>query len=155
MIDGCKRLEPLRYLFKENVRALGRLLGVPEELIDRATFEGAGLAMRCLGEVTGERLETLREADAIFHEEIERAGLAKRVAQHFAVLTDLRTPGETDGCICALRALGTSSEGRASAYKLPYDLMEVVVQRITGEVPGINRVVYDITGRPTASVEWE
>ena len=155
MIEGCKRLEPLKHLFKENVRALGRVLGVPEELIERSAFESGGLAVRCLGEVTRERLDTLREADAIFHEEIERAGLSKRIAQHFAILTDLHTPGENDGCICALRALGTSNEGRAPAYKLPYDLMEAAVRRITGEVPGINRVVYDITGRPTASVEWE
>ena len=155
MIDGCKRLDPLKYLFKEDVRALGRVLGVPEVLIERSAFESGGLAVRCLGEVTRERLEALREADAIFHEEIERAGLTKRIAQHFAILTDLRTPGEDDGCVCALRALGTSNEGRAPAYKLPYDLMEAAVRRITGEVPGINRVVYDITGRPTASVEWE
>ena len=155
MIDGCKRLEPLNRLFKENVRALGRVLGVPEELISRSAFESGGLALRCMGEITPERLEALREADAIFNEEIERAGLTKRIAQHFAILTDLHTPGAEDGCICALRALGTSSEGRAPAYKLPYDLMEAAVRRITSEVPGINRVVYDITGRPTASVEWE
>ena len=99
--------------------------------------------------------EALREADAIFHEEVENAGLGKRMAQHFAVLTDLRTPGAEDGCVCALRALGSSNEGRAPAYKLPYDLMEAAVRRITSEVPGINRVVYDITGRPTAAVEWE
>ena len=155
LIDGCKRVEPLRQLFKEDVRALGRLLGVPEELLNRSALEGGGLAMRCLGAVTQERLDTLREADAIFTEEIERAGLTKRIAQHFAILTDLQTPGANGGCVCALRAMGSSSEGRAPAYKLPYDLMEAVVRRITGEVPGINRVVYDITGRPTAAVEWE
>lgn len=155
LIEGCKRVEPLKRLFKDNVRALGHWLGVPEELVTRSSIENAGLATRCLGEVTPERLEALREADAIFNEEIVRAGLSKRVSQHFAVLTDLHTPGESGGCVCALRALGSSNEGRAAAYKLPYDLMEAAVRRITGEVPGINRVVYDITGRPTASVEWE
>ena len=108
-----------------------------------------------MGAVTPERLHALRAADAIFAEEIERAGLTKRIAQHFAVLTDLATPGAKPGCVCALRALGSSSEGRAPAYKLPYDLMEATVRRITSEVEGINRVVYDITGRPTAAVEWE
>ncbi len=155
LIDGCKRVEPLKFLLKDDVRSLGRWLGVPDELVTRSSFESCGLAIRCLGAVTPERLRMLREADAIFNEEIERAGLSKRIAQHFAVLTDLQTPGAHPGCVCALRALGSSSEGRAPAYKLPYDLMEAAVRRITGEVAGINRVVYDITGRPAAAVEWE
>ncbi len=155
LIEGCKRIEPVKKLMKDDVRALGRWLGVPEELVTRSSFESCGLAIRCLGAVTPERLAMLREADAIFAEEIERVGLSKRVAQHFAVLTDLHTPGMRPGCVCALRALGSSSEGRAPAYKLPYDLMEATVRRVTSEVPGINRVVYDITGRPTAAVEWE
>lgn len=156
LIDGCRRIEPLRYLFKEDVRALGRYLGVPEELISRPSFERSGLSVRCLGEVTAARLELLREADAIFREEVERAGLSRKIAQYFAILTDMRAPGLAgDGYVCALRALGSSNAGRAPAYKLPYDLMEAVVRRITTELKGITHVVYDITGRPTAAVEWE
>ena len=156
MIDGCKKVEPLRLLFKEDARALGRWLGVPEELITRPSFENCGLSVRCLGEVTPERLSMLREADAIFRQEVERASLSRKIAQYFAILTDMRTPGRNgEGYVCVLRALGSSNAGKAPAYKLPYDLMEVVVQRITSEVPGITHVAYDITGRPTASVEWE
>lgn len=156
MIDGCRRTEPLRMLFKEDVRMLGRYLNVPEDLILRPAFENCGLAVRCLGEVTAPRLELLRAADAIFREEVERAGLARKIAQYFAILTDLRTPGSRgEGYVCVLRALGTSNAGRAPAYKLPYDLMDAAVQRITTEIPDITHVVYDITGRPTASVEWE
>ena len=156
LIDGCRRLEPLRLLFKEDVRALGRYLGVPEEIVSRPSFESCGLSVRCLGAVTPERLDMLREADAIFCEEVEKAGLKRRIAQYFAILTDMRTPGlRGEGYVCALRALGSSNAGKAPAYKLPYDLMEAVVQRITNEVPGITHVVYDITGRPTAAVEWE
>ena len=156
MIDGCKKVEPLRLLFKEDARALGRWLGVPEELITRPSFESCGLSVRCLGEVTPERLSMLREADAIFRQEVERASLSRRIAQYFAILTDMRTPGRNgEGYVCVLRALGSSNAGKAPAFKLPYDLMEAVVQRITSEVPGITHVAYDITGRPTASVEWE
>lgn len=156
MIDGCLHLEPLRKLFKEDVRSLGRYLGVPDEIVNRPSFDSNGLSVRCLGEVTLSRLNMLREADAIFRQEVEKAGLARRIAQYFAILTDMRTPGKNgDGYVCVLRALGSSNAGKASAYKLPYDLMEDTVQRITAEIPGITHVVYDITGRPTAAVEWE
>lgn len=156
MIDGCRRFEPLKLLFKEDVRALGRYLGVPEELINRPSFENSGLSVRCLGEITLSRLNMLREADAIFREEVEKAGLARKIAQYFAILTEMRTPGLCgEGYVCVLRALGSSNAGKAPAYKLPYDLMEAAVQRITSEIPGITHVVYDITGRPIANVEWE
>lgn len=156
MIDGCRRVEPLSKLFKEDVRSLGRYLGVSEEIINRPSFASSGLSVRCLGEVTLSRLNMLREADAIFREEVEKAGLSRRIAQYFAILTDLRTPGRNgEGYVCVLRALGSSNAGKAPAYKLPYDLMEDTVQRITSEIPGITHVVYDITGRPTAAVEWE
>lgn len=156
MIDGCRSVEPLRMLFKEDVRALGRYLGVPEEIITRPSFESCGLSVRCLGEVSTERLHMLREADAIFRQEVENAGLSRKIAQYFAILTDMRTPGSSgEGYVCVLRALGSSNAGKAPAYKLPYDLMEAAVQRITSEIPGITHVVYDITGRPTATVEWE
>ena len=156
MIDGCKLIEPLRLLFKEDVRALGRYLEVPGEIINRPSFECSGLSVRCLGEVTEEKLKMLREADAIFCEEVEKAALSRKIAQFFAILMDLKTPGMNgSGYVCALRALGSSNAGKAPAFKLPYDLMEAVVQRITTEVPGITHVVYDITGRPIAAVEWE
>lgn len=156
MVDGCRMIEPLRLLFKEDVRALGRYLGVPEELICQPSFESCGLSVRCLGEVTPERLAMLRDADAIFRQEVERAGLNRKIAQYFAILTDMKTPGaHGEGYVCALRALGSSNAGKAPAFKLPYDLMDAVVQRITGEIPGITHVVYDITGRPIAAVEWE
>lgn len=156
MIDGCRQIEPLRLLFKEDVRDLGRWLGVPEELVTRPSFESAGLAIRCMGEVTQERLDMLRQADFIFRQEVEKASLSRKIAQYFAILTDMKTPGQNgEGYVCALRALGTSNSGKAPAYKLPYDLMEAVVQRITTEIPGITHVVYDITGRPIAAVEWE
>ena len=156
MIEGCRLIEPLRLLFKEDVRALGRYLGVPADLVARPSFESCGLSVRCLGEVTPARLNMLREADAIFREEVESAALSRKIAQYFAVLTDMRTPGlHGEGYVCVLRALSASNAGKAAAYKLPYDLMEAVVRRITSEVPGITHVVYDITGRPIASVEWE
>ena len=156
MLEGCRRIEPLRMLFKEDVRELGRYLGVPEELTGQPSFESCGLSVRCLGEVTPERLAMLRDADAIFRQEVEKAALSRKVAQYFAVLTDMKTPGiHGEGYVCALRALGSSNAGKAPAFKLPYDLMEAVVQRITTEIPGITHVVYDITGRPTAAVEWE
>lgn len=162
MIDGTDPYEPLSALFKEDVRTLGRYLGVPELLLSRPSYEFSGLSVRCLGAVTQERLDMLRRADAIFCEEMERAGLSghgaisRRAAQYFAVLTDIKTPGANgEGYVCALRALNRSSAGRAVAFRLPYDLMDVLVKRITQEVPGINHLVYDITGRPTASVEWE
>ena len=156
VIEGCASIEPLRLLLKDDVRSLGRWLNIPEELINQPAFDFCGLGVRCLGEVTHERLDMLRTADAIFRQEVERVGLSHKIAQYFAILTDIRTPGQRGlGYVCALRALGSSNEGRAAAYKLPYDLMEAAVQRITGEVPGITHVVYDITGRPIAAVEWE
>lgn len=156
MIDGCDPYEPLSRLYKEDVRALGRYLGVPEAVVTKPTYEFCGLSVRCLGRVNAERLDMLRHADAILSEEMERADLSRRAGQYFAVLTDIRTPGEGgEGYVCVLRALTHSNEGRAGALRLPYDVMDALVRRITGEVKGINHVVYDITGRPTAAVEWE
>lgn len=142
-------VEPLRMLFKDEVRRLGVALGLPEEMVYRQPFPGPGLAVRCMGEVTEEKLEILREADAIFREEIQAAGLDKRIRQYFAVLTD----GQT-GHIVALRAVNTIDAARSSAVRLPYDLLERCVERIMGEVKGVERVVYDISGSP-AGVEWE
>lgn len=153
-------VEPLRALFKDEVRRLGSALGLPEEMVRRQPFPGPGLAVRCIGEVTREKLEILREADAIFREEIAKAGLDKRIWQYFAVLTDMQSVGVRDGVrtydhTVALRAINFIDAANVTAVRLPYDLLETCVSRITSEVPGVNRVVYDITGKPPATVEWE
>jgi len=158
---NCKGLvEPLRALFKDEVRRVGTALGLPEEMVYRQPFPGPGLAVRCIGEVTKEKLDILREADAIFREEIKKAGLDKRIWQYFAVLTDMRTLKGQDGCekkacTIALRAVNTIDAATATAVRMPYDLLENCVSRLMGEVPAIARVVYDISGKPPATVEWE
>jgi len=142
------------------VRSVGLALGVPKESFSRQPFPGCGLAIRCIGEVTAERLTLLREADAIFSSEIREAGLDRRLTHYFAVLTNTLTAGMRDGkpateYACALRAINATSAASITVAKLPYDLLERVVERITGQVPGINHVVYDVTGKPTALAEWE
>ena len=159
-LDSLTRIEPIRMLFKDEVRFVGETLGIPKEQLSRQPFPSTGLATRCVGEVTEEKLALLREADAIFRAEIVEAGLDRKLAQYFAILTDTRTIGEREGqtryeYACALRAIHGNSASNLTVAKLPYDLMERVVQRITAQVPGINHVLYDITGRPIAMVEWE
>ena len=153
-------IEPVRELFKDEVRAVGTALGLPAELIHRQPFPGPGLAVRTLGEVNHEKLDILREADAIFREEIAAAGLDKRIWQYFVVLLDVRSTGVRKGSrsydyAVALRAINSIDAMSATVYRLPYDLLERVTARITTEVEGINRVVYDITGKPPATIEWE
>lgn len=151
-------LEPLDRLFKDEVRTLGEVLGMPRDLIGRQPFPEAGLAVRCLGEVTREKLDILSRADAIFREEVAAAGLDRRIWQYFAVLMDARTRGVSGaarGHVLALRAVSSKDAISASYYRLPYDLIERVVERVTGEVPQINRVLYDVTGKPPATIEWE
>ncbi len=153
-------IEPLRMLFKDEVRELGEVLGLPKEIISRQPFPEAGLAVRCIGEVTRERLAILGRADAIFREEIADAGLDRRIWQYFAVLTSCQSFGMRDGKPCyeyavALRAVSSQDAISAYAYRLPYDLLERVVSRITTEVRGVNRVLYDATGKPPAMIEWE
>ena len=158
--DGAlKRIEPIRMLFKDEVRAIGDALGIPKELLNRQPFPGPGLAVRCAGEVTEERLALLRDADAIFREEIVSAGLDRKLTHYFVVLTDIRTlgrrdGGEASGYACALRAVNAPDASNVSVAKLPYDLIERVVQRITTQIPEINHVLYDVTGKPVAMVEW-
>ncbi|MDW8396911.1 MAG: glutamine-hydrolyzing GMP synthase, partial [Anaerolineae bacterium] len=153
-------LEPLRYLFKDEVRTIGLRLGLPETLIWRHPFPGPGLAVRILGEVTWDRLERLRLADAILQEELEHAGLLRATAQAFAVLLPVRTVGVTGderayGEVVAIRAVTTEDFMTADWARLPSDLLARLSSRITNEVPGINRVVYDITTKPPATIEWE
>ena len=157
-VDFREILEPLRLLFKDEVRQLGRELGLPESLVSRQPFPGPGLAIRVIGPVTRKKLGMLREADAIFREETVRAGLAPD--QYFAVLTSLRSVGVMgDGrsydCAVALRAVETEDFMTADWARLPYELLDLVSRRIVNEVPGVNRVLYDITSKPPSTVEYE
>ena len=153
-------VEPLRDLFKDEVRAVGTELGIPYELVWRQPFPGPGLAVRVIGEITKDKLDVLRDADAIFREEIANAKLEKDTNQYFAVLTDLRSVGvkgdaRTYGYTVALRAVTTDDFMTAEWTRLPYDVLERASNRITGEIGMITRVVYDITSKPPATVEWE
>jgi len=153
-------VEPVRMLYKEEVRRAGLVLGIPEEIVRRQPFPGPGLGVRILGAITPERADTLREADAIFREEIATAGLQNQIGQYFAVLTDVRSVGVADGgrtyeSMVALRAVKTANFMTAEFVPLPYELLGRVSERIVKEVPGVNRVVYDITSKPPGTIEWE
>ena len=153
-------VEPLRDLFKDEVREVGIRLGIPYDLVWRQPFPGPGLAVRVIGEITGDKLELLRDADSIFREEIKKSGLEKDTNQYFAVLTDTRSVGvmgdaRTYGYTIALRAVTSDDFMTAEWTRLPYELLERASSRITNEVNQISRVVYDITSKPPATVEWE
>ena len=155
-----KLIEPLRELFKDEVRELGLELGLPEEIVWRQPFPGPGLAIRVIGEVTPARLGVLRQADAVVRREIRAAGLHRRVQQYFAVLTDLRSVGvmgdeRTYGYTVAVRAVTTGDFMTADWARLPDELLARISNRICNEVPQVNRVVYDITSKPPGTVEWE
>jgi GMP synthase (glutamine-hydrolysing) len=153
-------IEPLRYLFKDEVRAVGIQLGLPEAMVLRQPFPGPGLAIRIIGEVTAARLETLREADWIVIDEIKAAGLYRTLWQSFAILTPVRSvgvmgDGRTYANVVAIRAV-TSEDGMTADWaKLPYDILSKISTRIVNEVAGVNRVVYDISSKPPATIEWE
>lgn len=159
-VDFEEIIEPLRELFKDEVRKAGLELGLPEQLVWRQPFPGPGLAVRVIGEVTFDKLEILRDSDQIFREEIVRAGLEKSINQYFAVLTDMRSVGvmgdeRTYDYTVALRAVTTTDFMTADWAKIPYEVLERVSNRIVNEVEHINRVVYDVTSKPPATIEWE
>lgn len=159
-VDFKEIIEPLRLLFKDETRALGRELGLPDYLVDRQPFPGPGLAIRILGEITREKIAILQDADWIFREEIANAGLTNEIHQYFAVLTNMRSvgvmgDGRTYDYTLALRGVTTSDFMTADWARIPYEILDVISRRIVNEVRGINRIVYDITSKPPATIEWE
>src|ERR671932_765121 len=153
-------VEPLRLLFKDEVRRVGEELGLPERMVWRQPFPGPGLAIRIIGEVTEERLAILREADAILQEEIRRAGLYRDLWQSFAVLPAIRSVGvqgdeRTYAYPIVIRAVTSDDAMTADWARLPYDVLERLSSRIINEVPGVNRVAFDITAKPPGTIEWE
>ena len=160
VVDFEEIIEPLKWLFKDEVRAVGMALGIPEDLVNRQPFPGPGLGVRVIGELTKEKLDILRLADHIYREEIQKAGLNKEIWQYFAVLTGLRSVGfkgtqRTYNYTVALRAVTSLDAMTANWVRIPYDVLERISSRITAEVDGVNRVVYDITSKPPATIEWE
>ena len=159
-VDFEEIIEPLRDLFKDEVRALGEELGIPHHMVWRQPFPGPGLAIRIIGEITPEKIKILQEADFIYRDEIAKAGLQEEIWQYFAVLTSMRSvgvmgDGRTYDYTLALRGV-TSVDGMTADWaRIPYDVLEKVSSRIVSEVGHINRVVYDITSKPPATIEWE
>ena len=159
-VDFKEIIEPLRLLFEDEVRQLGRELGLPEYLVSRQPFPGPGLAIRVIGDLTKAKLDTLRDADAIYREEIARAGLDGEIGQYFAVLTNTRSvgvmgDGRTYDYTLALRAVTTSDFMTADWARIPFEVLDLISTRIVNEVVGINRICYDVTSKPPATIEWE
>ena len=159
-VDFKEILEPLRDLFKDEVRRVGLELGIPEHLVLRQPFPGPGLGVRIIGDVTAEKVRIVQEADAIYREEIAKAGLDRNIGQYFAALTNMRSVGvmgdeRTYDYAVALRAVTTVDFMTAEAAEVPYEVLNKVMSRIIGEVRGVNRVLYDITSKPPGTIEFE
>ena len=153
-------VEPVRILFKDEVRVVGKALGLPDGMVYRQPFPGPGLGVRCLGAITRDRLEALRESDAILREEFDRNGLAGKVWQYFTVVPDFKSVGikngnRSDEWPVIIRAVNTRDAMTATVEDVPFALLQHITQRITHEVPGVNRVLYDLTPKPTGTIEWE
>ncbi len=153
-------VEPVKLLFKDEVRVVGKALGLPASMVDRQPFPGPGLGVRCLGAITRDRLNALREADAILREEFDNAGLNKTVWQYFIAVPDMKSVGVKDskryeGWPAIIRAVNTTDAMSATIEEIPYALLHKITDRITSEVEGINRVLYDLTPKPVGTIEWE
>ena len=153
-------VEPVRLLFKDEVRVVGRALGLPASMVDRQPFPGPGLGVRCLGAITRDRLQALREADAILREEFDKNGLAGKVWQYFIAVPDMKSVGVKDGkryegWPAIIRAVNTTDAMSATIEEIPYPLLHHITNRITAEVKGVNRVLFDLTPKPTGTIEWE
>ena len=153
-------VEPLKFLYKDEVRVVGKALGLPDSMVYRQPFPGPGLGVRCVGAITRDRLEAVRESDAILREEFEKAGLDKTVWQYFTVVPPITSTGVRDGkrvdaWPVVIRAINTRDAMSAEVEELPWPLMHRLTERITNEVPGVNRVLYDLTPKPPATIEWE
>ena len=160
VVDFKEIIEPLRLLFKDEVRRAGLELGIPEYLVYRQPFPGPGLGIRIIGEVTEEKVKIVQEADAIYREEIAKAGIDKGLGQYFAALTNMRSVGvmgdfRTYDYAIALRAVNTSDFMTADAAQIPWEVLAKVTNRIVNEVKGVNRAMYDCTGKPPATIEFE
>ena len=159
-VDFKEIIEPLRMLFKDEVRNAGRELGIPEYLVSRQPFPGPGLGIRIIGEVTEEKIKIVQDADYIYREEIAKAGLDKELGQYFAALTNMRSVGvmgdfRTYDYAVALRAVKTSDFMTAEAAQIPWDVLNTITNRIVNEVKGVNRVMYDCTSKPPGTIEFE
>lgn len=153
-------VEPVRTLFKDEVRVVGRRLNLPDSMVDRQPFPGPGLGVRCLGEITKDRLEAVRESDAILREEFEKSGLSKKVWQYFTVVPDFKSTGVKDGkrsfeWSVIIRAVNSVDAMTAEVEDIDFKVMKNIVKRITNEVKGVNRVLYDYTPKPSGTIEWE
>ena len=153
-------VEPVKYLYKDEVRKVGKLLGIPEEMVMRQPFPGPGLAVRCIGELTKEKLDILRQADFIFRDEMHKAKLDKKAQQFFAINTNVKSVGvkngaRTFGYVIAIRAISTQQFVKAGVVELPFKFVTSVAEKIATKVKGANRVVWDITPKPPATIEWE
>ncbi|MBR6305160.1 MAG: glutamine-hydrolyzing GMP synthase [Bacteroidales bacterium] len=153
-------VEPVKLLFKDEVRVVGKELGLPDNMVYRQPFPGPGLGVRCTGAITRDRLNALREADAILREEFDKNGLAGKVWQYFTIVPDYKSTGIKDGKRCwdwpvIIRAVNTRDAMSATIEEIPYSVLNHITQRIITEVPGVNRVLYDLTPKPTGTIEWE